>query len=586
MSWFWNRSSAPAGGEGEGAGLPNSGDKKDGQGQMPVPDGGKKWVEFDPTGLERAAKAVKELDNSAHAREALDLAKMQESTNRMKHQEEIKKQELAIQQYEVEKTRVQHEERRKTLGAETKEHQQRAQYQDQLARKRYDEQLVQQRKMQEDNLQKQEQSVQKQEAMRRKTIEHEAELRHRNEMLRAEAKIMGRAKMERENHDLTMEQIRLKAAEHRTTQLQNVKTVGTMIGDYITNFVTDWDKVSATAAGLTLIALGIYSARTGTRIAGRFVEARLGTPSLIKETSRLSFFQSMRHPIKALQRVFARPSDPLAGIVFEPKFSEKMRSLAKSTINTKRNGGLYQNVLMHGPPGTGKTMFAKSLAVHSGMDYAVLTGGDIVPLGKQGVTAMHKVFDWSNASRKGVVLFLDEADAFLRKRSEVAISEESRSTLNAFLYRTGESSRKFMLVLASNQPDQFDWAINDRLDNLIEFDLPGEEERLRMLKLYFSLFISSPPRVSWWKKPRSVPLESEVDWEGKMKDISGVIIGFSGREISKLAIAWQASAFGSQDGILTVAMLEERVTDAVKQHQQKMKWEVGTQRQLNAYPPS
>ena len=36
-----------------------------------------------------------------------------------------------------------------------------------------------------------------------------------------------------------------------------------------------------------------------------------------------------------------------------------MRSLAKSTINTKRNGGLYQNILMYGPPGTGKTMFAK-----------------------------------------------------------------------------------------------------------------------------------------------------------------------------------------------------------------------------------
>lgn len=37
------------------------------------------------------------------------------------------------------------------------------------------------------------------------------------------------------------------------------------------------------------------------------------------------------------------------------------------------------------------------------MDYAVMTGGDIVPLGKDGVTAMHKVFDWANASRKGYV---------------------------------------------------------------------------------------------------------------------------------------------------------------------------------------
>ena len=65
-----------------------------------------------------------------------------------------------------------------------------------------------------------------------------------------------------------------------------------------------------------------------------------------------------------------------------------------------------------------------------------------------------------------------------------------------------------MLVLASNQPDQFDWAINDRLDDLISFELPGETERLRLLKLYFSLYVLSPPRISWWKKPRCVPIGS------------------------------------------------------------------------------
>ena len=35
--------------------------------QGPLPEAGKKWVEFDPTGLERAAKAVKELDNSGRS---------------------------------------------------------------------------------------------------------------------------------------------------------------------------------------------------------------------------------------------------------------------------------------------------------------------------------------------------------------------------------------------------------------------------------------------------------------------------------------------------------------------------------------
>jgi ATPase family AAA domain-containing protein 3A/B len=75
--------------------------------------------------------------------------------------------------------------------------------------------------------------------------------------------------------------------------------------------------------------------------------------------------------------------------------------VAISTRNTKSNKGLFRNVLFYGPPGTGKTMFAKGLAQHSGLDYAILTGGDVVPMGKEGVSAVHKVFDWAESSRKG-----------------------------------------------------------------------------------------------------------------------------------------------------------------------------------------
>ena len=51
---------------------------------------------------------------------------------------------------------------------------------------------------------------------------------------------------------------------------------------------------------------------------------------------------------------------------------------------------MFRNILMHGPPGTGKTLFAKKLAEHSGLDYAIMTGGDVSPMGKDGVTAIHK----------------------------------------------------------------------------------------------------------------------------------------------------------------------------------------------------
>ena len=48
---------------------------------------------------------------------------------------------------------------------------------------------------------------------------------------------------------------------------------------------------------------------------------------------------------------------------------------------------------------------------------------------------------------------------------------------------------RFMLVLASNQPDQFDWAINDRLDEMVEFALPSTDERERLVRKYFEEYV-------------------------------------------------------------------------------------------------
>ena len=55
------------------------------------------------------------------------------------------------------------------------------------------------------------------------TIEHEAELRHQNEMKRIEAELRGKAKVDRENQDLIREQIKLKAQERRETVLESIK---------------------------------------------------------------------------------------------------------------------------------------------------------------------------------------------------------------------------------------------------------------------------------------------------------------------------------------------------------------------------
>ena len=84
--------------------------------------------------------------------------------------------------------------------------------------------------MQAENLQKQEESVAKQEAMRKATLEHEMELRAKADIKRIQAETVARAQVERENQDLNLEKIRLQAKEHRSTVLEGIKTAGSVLG--------------------------------------------------------------------------------------------------------------------------------------------------------------------------------------------------------------------------------------------------------------------------------------------------------------------------------------------------------------------
>ena len=61
-------------------------------------------------------------------------------------------------------------------------------------------------------------------------------------------------------------------------------------------------------------------------------------------------------------------------------------------------------------------MAAKRLARTAGLDYAIMSGGDVAPLGGKAVQQLHEMFDWAERSRKGLLLFIDEADAFLGRR--------------------------------------------------------------------------------------------------------------------------------------------------------------------------
>ncbi len=81
------------------------------------------------------------------------------------------------------------------------------------------------------------------------------------------------------------------------------------------------------------------------------------------------------------------------------------------------------------------------------------------------------------------------------------LSEDQRNALNALLFRTGEPSKKFMMVVATNRPGDLDAAVctrmscarlcstsvrvvpqlTDRMDESMLFDLPDEDARRKLV---------------------------------------------------------------------------------------------------------
>lgn len=522
---------------------------------------------FDPSALERAAKAAKELDKSKNSKDALQLIASQEVTKQKAHEMERAKFQAMQQELAIRRAQEEEQAASRTLDRQTEHEKARADYKDKLERQRMTEQINAQKYMQEEERKRSEESLRRQEEIRRKTLEYEAELRQQTEMARVKAETEGRIKQERVNHDLTLENKLLDAREYRDTLLQAISLAGTTMGNGLKEFITDRDKLLNATITFTGVAFGLYAAKVSTGIVGRFVEARLGKPSLIRETSKKNYVQMLKSPISSFQLAFGltKQNNALQNVVLEKSLESRLFRVAESTANTKKNNAPFRHLLLHGPPGTGKTMFAKGLARQSGLHYAIMTGGDVAPLGKDAVSEIHKIFDWAQTTNKGVILFIDEADAFLRKRSTEKISEDMRNALNAFLYRTGEASKKFMIVYASNQPEQFDWAINDRIDEMVEFKLPGEEERIQLILQYFDQYMLKPEVGS-----KEVTIENMG--EDTIRLIAKETDGYSGREISKLAIACQAAAYATKEAHLSQELLMQVVAESKVSKSQKQLW--------------
>ena len=170
---------------------------------------------------------------------------------------------------------------------------------------------------------------------------------------------------------------------------------------------------------------------------------------------------------EALQRERRKEAAFLDGVVLPDGLRSRVLQLAIATRNAKTNRAPFRHMLLHGPPGTGKTLVAKRLAKAS-VSSALMSGGDVGPLGADGVTALHTLFRWARTSETGVLVLLMRPRA-LASRSRAKLTEHMRNALNAFPYQTGSPTTSFVLVLATNRAEDLDEAVLDRVDETLYF---------------------------------------------------------------------------------------------------------------------
>lgn len=259
--------------------------------------------------------------------------------------------------------------------------------------------------------------------------------------------------------------------------------------------LTKEDKYELDDQLLNVIAKSLsYDSEDRFQSADEFIKAIDGDVKIERQSTKRKILSQQQSDNTPVSSAIKKKGEGFAAVAGMEELKQQMREEVIEPLHNPEEYHRYgvtipNGMLLYGPPGCGKTFFAKHFAEEVGFNFMCITPATLksryVNATQENIAKMFKEAE-ENAP---TVIFIDEMNELVPNRDDGNVHEMSRSAVNEMLAQMDRTGEKGIFIIgATNYPNMIDPAIlrAGRLDKKYYIGVPDIEARMALFRLYLN----------------------------------------------------------------------------------------------------